>query len=279
MLFVILGVIIAIAMMCLPIVAMFIVKKEGAKVFKPLAAGMATIFTSTILSAIVLLIYEEAQLDFFKSAPALIIKWLLFGAMEAAALLLAFRIAYKNKISAVDTLAMSAGLCVPMLYSRGFTVIANLLAAAQNGINMPKGWALFYITMPSLVIAFIEPVMVLLLALLVNRGKWAIGAGLYTLMIAIAYNIEEISGMCGGGEVMRIALWLIVIGGAWLAARYALKRLNEFPEQVAKRNGKNTRLKNDKFAWPEDEDVFPEIERPKQMHPEKKQTKTTKKEK
>lgn len=40
MLFVILGVIIAIAMMCLPIVAMFIVKKEGAKVFKPLAAGM-----------------------------------------------------------------------------------------------------------------------------------------------------------------------------------------------------------------------------------------------
>ncbi len=50
----------------------------------------------------------------------------------------------------------------------------------------------------------------------------------------------------------------------WLAARYALKRLNEFPEQVAKRNGKNTRLKNDKFAWPEDEDVFPEIEKPKQ---------------
>ena len=56
-------------------------------------------------------------------------------------------------------------------------------------------------------------------------------------------------------------------------------RFNEFPEQVAKRNGKNTRLKNDKFAWPEDEDVFPGIEKPKQMHPEKKQTKTTKKEK
>lgn len=267
MFFIVLGIIITMLIMCLPVTAAAVSKKSGVKLLKPLCLGVLGMLCSSLLSAAVMLAYEIIGGDFLSSFPMQFVKWLLTAAFEVAALMLIMRFAYKNKISGMETITLASGLCAPMLYSRGISVVMAFLSyAAEGETTAAGGWILFYMLTPAALVVLFEYAFALVLAVGINKNKPWLNALWYALEIAFAYNMSEVTQLMKASAFAGALLNAALICSGVCAVMYVRKEWNNLPTvNQAAINGKRTRLKEDKYAWPGAE-AFPQAERPKQIH-------------
>ena len=256
MVFAILAIIVTVLLMCVPIAALMLVHKKGVRLTKPLGCGITAILASSVLSAAVLMLYEDSGWAFLQTNAAIAVRWFLLGAVEAMALYVVFVAGYKRKISLMEVICVSVGMCIPMLYSRGLSVTITHIQLAQQGISNADGWEFFYLTLPSVVMVFFQPVMSVYMAITMQRGKWYYGAAAYTVMTALCYNMNDICTVLGAGAWLKLVIWVVLLAAALAQVYYIKQHYNELPQPDARQNGAYTRMKDDKFAWPDDSAFF-----------------------
>lgn len=265
MFFAILAIVLTVLFMCIPVAALVVVHRSSVKLMKPLGAGITAILASSVISAAVLLLYEDGGVAFLQTGWAAAIRWILLGAVEAMALYAIYKAVYKGEISLMEAICVSVGMCIPMLYSRALSVVMTHIQLAQQGISAADGWQFFYLTLPSVIMVFFQPIMAIFMAITMRRGKWYIGAAAYAVMSALCYNMNDICTVLGAGGWLKIVIWIILLAAALMQVYYIKQHYNELPQPAAKANGAHTRLKDDKYAWPDDSAFF-DGEKPKQIH-------------
>ena len=265
MFFAILAIVLTVLFMCIPVAALVVVHRSSVKLMKPLGAGITAILASSVISAAVLLLYEDGGIVFLQTGWAAAIRWILLGAVEAMALYAIYKAVYKGEISLMEAICVSVGMCIPMLYSRALSVAMTHIQLAQQGISAADGWQFFYLTLPSVIMVFFQPVMAIFMAITMRRGKWYIGAAAYAVMSALCYNMNEICTVLGAGGWLKIVIWMMLLAAALMQVYYIKQHYNELPQPSAKANGAHTRLKDDKYAWPDDSAFF-DGDKPKQIH-------------
>lgn len=85
------------------------------------------------------------------------------------------------------------------------------------------------------------------------------------MMSALCYNMNEICTVLGAGGWLKIVIWIILLAAALMQVYYIKQHYKELPQPAMKANGAHTRLKDDKYAWPDDSAFF-DGEKPKQIH-------------
>lgn len=265
MFFSILAIVLTVLFMCIPIAALVVVNRAGVKLTKPLGAGITAILAASLISAAVLMLYEDSGIAFLQTGWAAAIRWILLGAMEAMALYVLYKAVYKGQISLMEAVCVSVGMCIPMLYSRALSIVMTHIQLVQQGISNADGWELFYLTLPSVIMVFFQPVMAIFMAITMRRGKWYLGAAAYAALNALCYNMNDICFVLGAGEWLKAVIWIILLAAAAAQVYYIRLHYKELPLPAAKANGAHTRLKNDKYAWPDDSAFF-DSEKPKQIH-------------
>lgn len=265
MFFAILAIVLTVLFMCIPVAALVVVHRSSVKLMKPLGAGITAILASSVISAVVLLLYEDGGIHFLQTGWAAAIRWILLGAVEAMALYAIYKAVYKGGISLMEAVCVSVGMCIPMLYSRALSVVMTHIQLVQQGVSAADGWQFFYLTLPSVIMVFFQPIMAIFMAIIMRRGRWYIGAAAYAVMSALCYNMNEICTVLGAGGWLKIVIWIILLAAALMQVYYIKQHYKELPQPAAKANGAHTRLKDDKYAWP-DESAFFDGDKPKQIH-------------
>lgn len=64
MFFAILAIVLTVLFMCIPVAALVVVHRSSVKLMKPLGAGITAILASSVISAAVLLLYEDGGVAF-----------------------------------------------------------------------------------------------------------------------------------------------------------------------------------------------------------------------
>ena len=196
------------------------------------------------------MLYEDSGIAFLQTGWAAAIRWILLGAMEAMALYVLYKVVYKGQISLMEAICVSVGMCIHMLYSRALSIVMTHIQLVQQGISNADGW---------------EQVMAIFMAITMRRGKWYLGAAAYAALNALCYNMNDICFVLGAGEWLKAVIWIILLAAAAAQVYYIRLHYKELPLPAAKANGAHTRLKNDKYAWPDDSAFF-DSEKPKQIH-------------
>lgn len=272
MFFIILAIIITFILMCAPVAALYIANKSGVKIVRPMGLGIGAIIISSVISALVLLLYEDSGIALLQSDIAIAIRWVALGALEAVALFVVYNNFYKNKISFMEAICVSIGMCIPMLYSRGLSVAITHIQIAQQGISMAEGWELFYLTIPPVLMVFFQPVMAMFMVVELHQGKKLCSIAAYTLMTTLCYNMNDICTMLGAGTWLKMLIWLILLTAATMQVYCIRAHYAELPPIESKKNGAKTRMKDDKYAWPDDSAFYDDVKR-KQIHGEAKRKK------
>ena len=214
MFFAILAIVLTVLFMCIPVAALVVVHRSSVKLMKPLGAGITAILASSVISAAVLLLYEDGGVAFLQTGWAAAIRWILLGAVEAMALYAIYKAVYRGEISLMEAVCVSVGMCIPMLYSRALSVAMTHIQLAQQGVSAADGWQFFYLTLPSVIMVFFQPIMAIFMAIIMRRGKWYIGAAAYAVMSALCYNMNEICTVLGAGGWLKIVIWIILLAAA-----------------------------------------------------------------
>ncbi len=272
MFFIILAIIITFLLMCIPVAALYVANKSGVKIVRPMGLGIGAIIVSSVISALVLLLYEDSGIAFLQSDAAIIIRWIALGALEAVALFVVYNNFYKNSISFMESVCVSVGMCIPMLYSRALSVAITHIQIAQHGISMAEGWELFYLTIPPVLMVFLQPIMAIFMVVELHRGKKLCGVAAYAAMITLCYNMNDICTMLGAGAWLKILIWLVLLTAATMQVYCIRVHYAELPPVESKKNGARTRMKDDKYAWPDDSAFYDDV-KTKQIHSDNKKKK------
>lgn len=272
MVFAILGIIVTVLLMCIPVAVLVAARRSQIKLMRPLGAGICAILASSIINALILLLYEDGGIEFLQTGAALAIRCILIGSVEAAATYVVFNNSYKRKISFMEAACVSVGMCIPMVYSRAFSIaVANIELIGQK-VSTADGWQMFMLTVPQLIIVFFQPIMALFMALTLRRGKWQLGVGAYALMSTVCYNMNDVCTALNAGTWLKIVFWVLLLWAAGMQIYYIKEHFADFAPIEVKQNGARTRMKDDKYAWPDDS-AFYDYKKPKQTHNDAKKKK------
>ena len=107
MFFAILAIVLTVLFMCIPVAALVVVHRSSVKLMKPLGAGITAILASYVISAVVLLPYEDSGIAFLQTGWAAAIRWILLGAVEAMALYAIYKAVYRGEISLMEAVCVN----------------------------------------------------------------------------------------------------------------------------------------------------------------------------
>ncbi len=248
MLLLILGMLLAIALLALPFVILSLVRKGGIKVLKPFLLGLGIMIVGSVLPVAYAWLVEEAAglgenaAPFFTGIGATVLSWPLMGIAVAGTMSLALRFLLPGRRSAPEALVLGAGVCIPTLFYRGFVIVLAYLNGISAGAGYGESAAVLFSFSWLLLSAVVEAPLAIITAYFVNEKKSWLGFALCAGLETICLSASSMAETLGIYDWIMTAVNILAVAGAVWAA---IKLWPHLPAPVTAKS---------KIQWPDGED-------------------------
>ncbi len=248
MVLLIVGLVLAVALLALPVAAAVLAQKKGARVWKPLLWGAGAMAVASLLPAFYAILADAlaqggtAAAAFFGGPWAAALSWVVMGVCFAGAITLALRVLFKAKANAFEALLFGVGVCAPTLLYRGVIVALTYLGGIGAGTDYASALVVTATFTWVLLSTLTEAPLAVIAAYFVNGGKSLAGFALCAAAEIVALNASSIAETLGLYDwITTLAGALILAGAVWMAARLWPRLPAPVPEKA-------------KIQWPDREE-------------------------